>query len=165
MHLFSAVTEIQNSLVKMSNQSLPRVLLVDDCSISTHRTCDQLLHWRIRPTIASDGMRAVKLVNKQEFDLILMDISMPVMDGLEATAQVRQFERLHPDRSRQSIVAHTSGSINDHALWRKIGIDAVLRKPCDVQTLEACLKQWCRNFYETSTLVSDVGKLNSNLRS
>lgn len=103
-------------------------------------------------------MRAVNIVSKQEFDAILMDISMPVMDGLEATAHIRQFERLHPSRRRQAIIAYTSGgTCDDREFWRKIGIDAILEKPCDIQTLEACLIRWCTNFDKANAL----GKVSS----
>jgi len=94
--------------------------------------------------IASDGAQALALVDRLEFDIIFMDISMPVMDGLEATARIRAHELDDPRRRRVPIVAHSSGALlRDDALMRRIGFDDVLIKPCLAQTMAMCLRRWC----------------------
>ena len=127
-----------------SDATTLRVLLAEDITDNQIRACELLFRWGIIPVIADNGLRAVKMFQEQTFDIILMDISMPVMDGLEATMQIRSEELEHPDRPRCPIVAYTSGgTANDRALWRKIGIDAVLNKPSQPEQMEACLHQWC----------------------
>ncbi len=122
----------------------PKILLVDDCEINRMLACAQLLRWGIEPTLACDGAQAVELATSRTFDLVLMDVSMPVMDGLEATAQIRRHEQEHPERPRVPVVAYTSGPTADNPGVRaRHGIDGVLRKPCSTSKVGECLQQWC----------------------
>ena len=122
----------------------PKILLVDDSEINRMVACAQLLRWGIEPTLACDGAQAVELATSQTFDLVLMDVSMPVMDGLEATAQIRRHEQEHPERTRVPVVAYTSGPTADNPGVRaRHGIDGVLRKPCSTSKVGECLQQWC----------------------
>lgn len=102
-----------------------------------------LRRWSIDPAEAADGAEAVALACGQHFDLILMDLQMPILDGLTATAQIRGFERrnAHP---RAPIVAHSSSILGrDWPALQAYGFDASLDKPCNSQSLEVCLTRWC----------------------
>ena len=99
--------------------------------------------WGISAMQAADGAEAVALACGHEFDLILMDLQMPVLDGLAATAQIRSFERQHA-RPRAPVVAFTSSPFSgSEPVLRACGMDAVLTKPCNAATLHACLCRWC----------------------
>jgi CheY-like chemotaxis protein len=121
----------------------PQVLVVDD-HLENRLFLEALLHrWSITPIQAADGAEAVALACGQHFDLILMDLQMPVLNGLIATAQIRDFERrsAHP---RAPIVAYSSSVLGDD--WqtlRTCGFDESLDKPCSSQALEECLRRWC----------------------
>ena len=65
------------------------VLLVEDNPVNQMVACEVLKGWGIRIKTASNGLEAVKLVETKAYDLVLMDLQMPVMDGLEATAMIR----------------------------------------------------------------------------
>jgi CheY-like chemotaxis protein len=122
---------------------LPLVLVVDDCAVNRTLTMAMLLRWGINPLLAADGAEAVALACEHAFDLILMDLQMPVLDGLAATAQIRRFDLDHA-RVRAAVVAYTSSPIaSDSAALSRLGLDAVLPKPCTLQSLEACLTRWC----------------------
>lgn len=102
-----------------------------------------LYRWGIRPLHAGDGAEAVALACGQHFDLILMDLHMPILDGLTATAQIRRFEHEH-DHPRAPIVAYSSSTLGgDRPLLRACGFDDSLEKPCSPRSLEACLQRWC----------------------
>ena len=121
----------------------PRILVVDDCPANQLLLAALLWRWGITPLVAADGAEAVALACGQDFDLILMDLQMPVLDGLTATRQLRRFELEHA-RPRAPVVAYTSSPFGiDEALLRACGIDASLGKPCNVQSLEECLTRWC----------------------
>jgi len=121
----------------------PRILVVDDCPVNQLLVAALLWRWGITPLVAADGAEAVALACGQDFDLILMDLQMPVLDGLMATRQLRRFEREH-SRPRASVVAYTSTLLGaNEPLLRACGIDASLEKPCDTQSLEECLVRWC----------------------
>jgi hypothetical protein len=62
-----------------------RVLLADDCPINQFLGAALLSTWGITPQIASNGVEALELVIEGEFDVVLMDLEMPVMNGLNAT--------------------------------------------------------------------------------
>jgi CheY-like chemotaxis protein len=92
--------------------------------------------------IACDGAQAVDLVRERSFDLILMDIRMPVMDGLVATEKIRQFELESAATSNVPVVAYSSEDIPPEML-RQVGLSAALRKPSDAMTMGECLRRWC----------------------
>lgn len=114
----------------------PRVMVVDD-HLENRLLLEALLYrWSINPVHAADGAEAVALACGQHFDLILMDLQMPVLDGLTATAQIRGFERLH-DHPRAPIVAYSSCALgNDWPILRACGFDETLEKPCSSGALE-----------------------------
>jgi CheY-like chemotaxis protein len=121
----------------------PRILVVDDCPANQLLVAALLWRWGITPLVAADGAEAVALACGQDFDLILMDLQMPVLDGLTATRQLRRFELEHA-RPRAPVVAYTSTLLGaNEQLLRACGIDASLEKPCNSQSLEECLMRWC----------------------
>ena len=121
---------------------LPRVLVVDDNPIHRLLTGELLSLWGITPMQAADGAEAVALACGHEFDLILMDLQMPVLDGIAATAQIRRFETEQSAR-RVAVVAYTASPFSgSEPMLRACGMDAVLEKPCNAASLHACLCRW-----------------------
>lgn len=118
----------------------PRILVVDDNPSNQSDVCELLACWGITPMLAADGAEAVALACGHDFDLILMDLQMPVLDGLAATTQIRRHEREHSG-TRAPVVAYTSSSVSGSVL-RDCGVDAVLEKPCDAKALQDCLLRW-----------------------
>jgi CheY-like chemotaxis protein len=128
-----------------------RVLVVDDNAINRELATALLECWGVRAVEASNGAEAVRLVDDgREFDLVLMDIRMPVMDGLAATARIRQLEieRVRARGLRLTIVALTSEDLPaGEAHLQQLGLDALLSKPLTAITLMACLERWCPNTF------------------
>ena len=121
-----------------------KVLLVDDCEINRALASAQLQHYGIAPVLACDGAQAVERAMQETYDLVLMDMSMPVMNGLEATDRIRRFEHGHPERRRVAVVAFTAGATaDDPALLGTHLLDAVLQKPCSTRAVGACLERVC----------------------
>lgn len=121
-----------------------RILVADDCRTNRMLVTAVLLRWHIVPTMACDGAQAVQLAETRDFDLVLMDILMPVMDGVIATARIRQFEREHLARQPVPIVAYTALDLcADKTALDRVGLSAVLPKPCSASSLQSCLKRWC----------------------
>jgi CheY-like chemotaxis protein len=85
-------------------------------------------------TIAGNGKEAVHAVDRDPFDLILMDISMPEMDGLEATAAIRASQR--PSGLHTPIIAMTAHALaGDRDRCLEAGMDAYVAKPIRPQEL------------------------------
>jgi signal transduction histidine kinase/HPt (histidine-containing phosphotransfer) domain-containing protein len=109
------------------------VLLVDDIKINRDIIGAFLETGGYAVTLAKDGEEAVRLAAEKAFDLILMDVRMPGMDGLEATRRIRAF----PDaRGRVPILGQTAYTFPDQvALCRDAGMDGHITKPIDYETL------------------------------
>ncbi len=110
-----------------------RVLIVDD-----HEVNRRIVTLFIEPlgwawTMAENGAEAVELCHRQAFDVILMDMQMPVMDGLAATQAIRA-ER-GPNQATP-IVALSANAMDHHRkAWADVGVDDFLAKPIDPESL------------------------------
>ena len=121
-----------------------RLLLVDDCRAHRLMVAAMLARWDIVPTMACNGAQAVILAERTGFDIVLMDLLMPVMGGLAATAEMRQAERQKGVWGQRPIVACTSlDPATDPGWTARVGFSAVLRKPCTAMELQKCLARWC----------------------
>jgi CheY-like chemotaxis protein len=122
----------------------PRVLLVDDCPLQRLLGLALLSRWRITPEVAGDGREAIILAAEQDFDIILMDLDMPLVDGFAATQSIRKQERSCKRRKRVPVVAYTANdSASSEHGWSDSGMDAVLVKPSVAAVMGECLRRWC----------------------
>jgi CheY-like chemotaxis protein len=122
-----------------------RVLVVDDNPSNLMIASEQLQQCGVSALLASDGAQAVHLACEMSLHMILMDIQMPVMDGLTATASIRRFESTY-SRPRTPVVAYSSSEVA-RAVRTASGIDDALAKPCTAAELETCLVRWCAGFH------------------
>jgi CheY-like chemotaxis protein len=117
------------------------VLVADDNPVNLMLASEMLAYFGIESLQAADGAEAVAMAAKTRIDLILMDLQMPVLDGLGATRQIRRAER-DQVRARVPVVAYTSIR-GDRRHWHDHGVDDVLDKPCEMQAMGECLLRWC----------------------
>ena len=103
--------------------------------------------------VAGNGQQALDLITAGEsFDLILMDLSMPVLNGLEATALIRLWQKEH-HRALCPILAITADAFEeDRRRCDEAGMDGFLAKPVDFRELATTLAQWLPVYKPTSTL-------------
>jgi signal transduction histidine kinase/EAL domain-containing protein (putative c-di-GMP-specific phosphodiesterase class I)/CheY-like chemotaxis protein len=107
-----------------------RVLVVDDSDVNQLVASEALERFAIQPVLAADGAQALEQMAAQRFDLVLMDGSMPVMDGFEATRRWRAREQASGQPDHLPVVALTAHVVGAGAdAWRIAGIDGVLHKP------------------------------------
>ena len=134
-----------------------RVLVVDDSEVNREVASEALQRLGVTPSLAGDGAEAVERLRVETFDLVLMDGSMPVMDGFEATAVIRS-EEAAGGRGRTPILALTAHVVGSAAnAWRDSGMDGVIHKPFTVSDLARALNSHCGQFArEESALVSPV---------
>lgn len=118
-----------------------RVLVADDCPVNLMVISAQLEAKGLSPLLAENGTEAVALACASHFDLILMDLQMPVLGGLEAAAAIRRFECTGA-LPAVPIIAYTSTSPTPDVLSGH-GMSGRLAKPCTEQDLEDCLLRWC----------------------
>jgi CheY-like chemotaxis protein len=117
------------------------VLLVEDHPVNQKLAIALLNKWGHQVTLAADGQRAVALFPSQQWDVVLMDMQMPVMGGLEATRHIRTLE-VGPLRT--PIVALTANAMDsDRESCRLAGMDGFLAKPFSSSALQAALTTHC----------------------
>lgn len=104
------------------------ILLVDDEEINRIFAATLLANEGFQVVTAGNGQEAVDAFKKQQFDLVLMDIQMPVMDGLEATALIRAFEKRH-DRHTPIIALTAHAMSEDCQTFLQKGMDSYISKP------------------------------------
>jgi PAS domain S-box-containing protein len=112
-----------------------RVLLADDHP--TNRKVVELILQPLGVELVSveDGRQAVEAYSAADFDVVLMDMQMPVMDGLAATRAIRQVERQH-GRRRTPVLMLTANALSEHLeMSRKAGADRHLSKPITAEKL------------------------------
>ena len=119
-----------------------RVLLVEDDPVMQKVTSHTLLRLGYRPTVVSNGAQGVMAARGKPYDVILMDIMMPVMDGLDATRKIREDSGPHP---QPAIVMLTANAMkNDRVAGMEAGADAYLTKPVEPRELAATIEQAIR---------------------
>jgi two-component system cell cycle response regulator DivK len=115
------------------------VLVVDD-SADTRAVLRRTLGWRgYRVLEAADGRQAVEAAVRERPDLILMDLNMPVMDGLAATEQIRELREKCGDVPIVAVTAFDTYGMKEAAL--EAGCDAYLLKPLALDELEAVVER------------------------
>jgi two-component system sensor histidine kinase BarA len=117
-----------------------KVLAVDDMEINLRLLTTWLKSTELQLTLAYSGQDAVAQCIEHEFDLILMDVQMPNMDGLEATKLIRQTE-LNLGTPIIAVTAHAFKEEQDRLLAS--GMDDYLPKPVDLSDLIDLIKRWC----------------------
>ncbi len=118
-----------------------RILVVDDNGINLEIFETLLREAGFQVDLAENGAVAVRMVQATRYDLVLMDLQMPVMDGLTATAEIRRL----PGLAGLPILAFSaSGMDSDRALCLAAGMNGHIAKPADSRTLWKELFRWVR---------------------
>jgi len=121
--------------------------------------------------IAENGKVAVKMFSEKEYHIVLMDIRMPVMDGLEATEKFRELERNNPGRTPTTIVAFTAYAIEgDRERFISAGMDDYIAKPFQPEELIRVIEKYAikhrfRTQRPLKILLAEDNKINQKVAS
>jgi PAS domain S-box-containing protein len=119
-----------------------KVLLVDDNLVNQKVAGRLLERMGVTVVMANDGAEAVTLYQAGGYDLVFMDLQMPVMDGFEATRRIRDFEAWRP---RTAIIALTANAmVGQLERCLASGMDGFLSKPIQVELLRDAVAKYCR---------------------
>lgn len=117
-----------------------KILVGEDSSIIINLTKNVLAFENYQMKAARNGKQVLEFLEKEPFDLILMDVSMPVMDGVECTRLIRGHS--NPAVSKLPIIA-ISGNIHNYTPeeFRRLGFDDFIQKPLDYDKVLATVKK------------------------
>ncbi len=120
-----------------------RVLLVEDNLVNQKVAARFLERLGCSVSIAEHGEAGVAMFTNERFDMILMDLQMPVMDGLSATRRIRDLEGADPKLGRTPIIALTANAMRgDQERCESAGMDGYLTKPIEVDRLRDILEKF-----------------------
>ncbi|MCW8934677.1 MAG: ATP-binding protein [Gammaproteobacteria bacterium] len=116
-----------------------KILVVDDIELNRELICEYLANQPFQLITAEDGQTAIDLVKKEKPDVVLMDIRMPVMNGIQATEIIKN----DPQISRTKVIAITASAVEDKKSEKKRSLfDMVLYKPLNRKTLISSLAKF-----------------------
>ncbi len=123
-----------------------KILAADDNAINLAVLKGFLNLSGFAPDTVVNGVEAVKAFKNLHYDLILMDVSMPVMDGVVATLQIREIEKRMGKQQVPivAVTAHYSKSQKERYL--EAGMNDVIAKPISKEVIDGCLEKWCPRF-------------------
>jgi len=113
-----------------------RILVAEDNAINQKLICNVLERIGIDVTIANNGEEAFNMRKEQHFDMIFMDIQMPVMGGMEATAKILGYERAEHKKHIPIIALTANALTGDKAKYLGAGMDGYLSKPIQLEALK-----------------------------
>jgi CheY-like chemotaxis protein len=118
-----------------------KVLVAEDSSVIINLTKNVLMFEKYQITAVKNGKQVLDKLKNEDFDLILMDINMPEMDGIECTKAIRSLD--DPKKSTIPIIAIT-GNYKNFTLddFIKAGLNDYVQKPLDYDHLLATVKKY-----------------------
>ena len=119
-----------------------RVLLVEDNAVNAKVARKILERLGCLVSHAVNGEDALHALHNHEFDLVLMDMQMPVMDGPTATSRWREFEMSRPNAHIPIIALTANASQEDRTICEESGMDGFLTKPIRMATLGDAVRHW-----------------------
>ncbi|HZY43883.1 MAG TPA: response regulator, partial [Anaerolineae bacterium] len=127
-------------------QRLPlRILLAEDNAVNQKLALRLLEQMGYRADVAGNGLEAIEAVERQTYDVILMDVQMPELDGLDATREIRKLKVAAQPR----IVAMTANAMQgDREMCLAAGMDDYISKPIHIEELVSALQQTKRSMAE-----------------
>ncbi len=136
-------TAAWNDMEQSPPQRTLRILLAEDTLPNQKLIVYALAKRGHTVEVAGNGAETLELIQRQDFDLVLMDVQMPVMDGLEATAAIRRLD--DPKKARLPIVAMTAHAYkSDQERCLAAGMDAYISKPINRRELIEIVERMAR---------------------
>ena len=143
-------TPTADALPENTKPSAPTILIAEDNDVNLKVLQHYLANFECRSLVAKNGKDAVKLFHRNDVDLVLMDIMMPVMDGLEAARKIRMLEKKRGGDKRTPIVAITAHiKPADQHQCINAGMNDYLSKPLKKCDLTRRMKIWAPHLRET----------------
>jgi CheY-like chemotaxis protein len=131
------MNSVENHPSSRENNPPLKILVVDDDVLNRRLMKVLLAHEGYQVDVAANGLEAFDAIKFQKFDIVFMDLRMPVMDGLEASRRIREWEN---GRERTFIVALTASYLPEEGnRLFEAGIDNYITKPFQMEHIKRLL--------------------------
>lgn len=117
-----------------------KVLVAEDYEFNREIIVDMLRLFGIEPDVALNGKEALDKASESNYDLILMDIRMPVMDGYQASREIRKL----PNHKPLIVALTASSALREKEKFHEMGMDDFLIKPLELHELENTLRKYLK---------------------
>jgi len=135
------VTKVDDSKLNQAFKDVS-ALVVEDNIINQKLIDNILRNFNIKVTIANNGLEALNLRKEHDYNIIFMDIQMPIMNGVDATQKIIEYEKEN-NKEHIPIVALTANTVQeDKERYLANGMDRYLQKPIDVEELTTILEEY-----------------------
>ena len=140
-------TQMEQTGLIAHDKASGRILLVEDNTLNAEIAQTLLTDYGLHVDVASDGNEALEFfrADTNKYDIIFMDVQMPVMDGYHATAAIRDLESKNSKHSHTVIIGMSANAFKedvDKAL--ACGMDDYITKPIDIKKLQNLLRKFCK---------------------
>ncbi len=127
-----------------------RVLICEDVSYNQDVAIEMLKVFGVDSVVAENGAIGLRYLEKESFDMVFMDIMMPIMDGIQATAAIREKGNQVP------IIAMTANVMREEIdLCYQVGMNGHLGKPIDIDKLYETLNQYMQKYAKAQTIAME----------
>ncbi len=133
-----------------------KILVVEDNYMNRKYILTLLKKWNLKFEIAEDGIEAIAITERQPFDLIFMDISMPKLNGYETTKAIRN-DKNNINQSSPIVALSASAFTSIKAKAFEFGMNDFLCKPYDPQSLKAIISKYTQRDTKDDTVLSGLG--------
>jgi len=124
-----------------------RILVAEDDPLNQKVLMEMLKRLGCKPDAVYDGREVLRALDNQDYDLVLMDVSMPEMDGITATQTIR---RLQPEKGPKIVAVTAYALAGDRERCLDVGMDDYITKPVQKKELEAILMKYSRPLQENA---------------
>jgi CheY-like chemotaxis protein len=120
-----------------------KILLVDDNPLNQRVAVLTFSQLKLKCDVASNGMEAFEKFRQTPYEIIFMDLQMPVLDGIESAKLIRKFEQESDREGRVVIIALSGNEYADNRnLCIEVGMDDFMEKPIRIETLQAYISKF-----------------------
>ncbi len=138
----------KKEIAKISDKELEHpfkninALVAEDNIINQKLIQNLLSKFGLNVTLANNGLEALNLYKQESFDIVFMDIQMPIMDGEEATQKILEYEKIAKIDHTPIVALTANTTTSDRDYYLSIGMDRYLKKPIDLKDLTSILEEY-----------------------
>ncbi|NUN64170.1 response regulator [Pseudanabaena biceps] len=154
--LQDAIAKNTSNTLRLGDRLPLRILIAEDNLINQELSMAMLIKMGYQPDVVDNGLAVLEALQVQHYDLLLLDVQMPEMDGLEtANYLVNHWHELHTGYDRPIIIAMTASAMQgDREMCLQAGMDDYISKPIMMDSLQRTIEQWATGLQDPNVIAA-----------